>query len=254
MCGDDSDLLPKVKDAKKVAVAALVFAILTIVDWAVVAGYSGSQNVFYAYLYHRGDDAIGDLWPMGAVAFVGGLLAIAGNSIATTVTEKTTKPEGAEAFVKVFILNLLAGILHIVATILVGVNFTSASWGGSSNRYKMYLSSVMRDLSSPLVAGTAVAALLELAAAYNSWRARSAIVAGPSTSMSTYTAPRRGARLLVRPRRRRHTLLQGDDPQPGVLGQGQGHRHERRRHGLGVSGGACPFASGGESCRIPHSV
>ena len=43
MCGDDSDLLPKVKVAKRVAVAALVFAILTIVDWAVVAGYSGSQ-------------------------------------------------------------------------------------------------------------------------------------------------------------------------------------------------------------------
>ena len=44
MCGDDSDLLPKVKVAKRVAVAALVFAILTIVDWAVVAGYSGSPT------------------------------------------------------------------------------------------------------------------------------------------------------------------------------------------------------------------
>lgn len=186
MCGDDSDLLPKVKVAKRVAIAALVFAILTIVDWAVVAGYSGSQNVLYAYLYYNGEDAIGDLWPMGAVAFVGGLLAIAGNSIATTVTEKTTKPEGAEAFVKVFILNLLAGILHIVATILVGVNFTAGFYTGSSNRYKYYLSIIMADLSSPLVAGTAVAALLELAAAYNAWLARSAIVAGPSTSTSTH--------------------------------------------------------------------
>ena len=53
MCvGDDSDLLPQVKAAKRVTIAALVFAILAIVGWVVIAVYAGPvTGLIVAYLY-----------------------------------------------------------------------------------------------------------------------------------------------------------------------------------------------------------